>query len=93
MLLQYAMFVLFLACFAFPLSLSLSLAMALPLNSYIRWRKKLGKLTDTATILQEVCAHAAAADGAHIVCARHAGSEDEVNTGPQGTEKQVESGI
>ena len=43
--------------------------------------------------LQEICAHAAAADGAHIVCARHAGPEDEVNTGPQRTEKQVESGI
>jgi hypothetical protein len=85
------LFIFSIGLFCFP-SLSLSPWPSLSILIF-GGEKKLGKLTDTATILQEICAHAAAADGAHIVCARHAGSEDEVNTGPQRTEKQVESGI
>jgi hypothetical protein len=39
-----------------------------------------------------MCAYAAAADGAHTLGTHHAGSENEVDAGPQGTEKQVSLG-
>ena len=48
--------------------------------------------TPPAGLLQEICAYTAAADCAHTLGARHARSEDEVDTGPQGTEKQVSFG-
>jgi hypothetical protein len=53
-----------------------------------RKSKKIADPRPPAT-LQEICAHVAAPDGPHPVGTRHSGSEDEIDAGPQGTEKQV----
>ena len=48
---------------------------------------------ELTVFVQEICAYTATADGAHSLRARHARSEDEVDTGPQRTEKQVSTDI
>jgi hypothetical protein len=54
-----------------------------------REKEKKHELTGFNATPQEICAHATAANSPHPVGARYAGSENEIGTRPEGTEKQV----